>query len=120
MQLENKILCHWDLVRLIDEEQLIDGVGDFLTLSVSHGESIELMIFLGKSDDDSEYEVRVYKNKPSDKYIPHESDNVLRYEEKDEYATFFFKEYENAREFVDNLAYVHREYHIRPIRKYNK
>ena len=115
MRFENIIYCHWDIVRLIFEENLKTEEGKFRTLSVTCAKDIELMIFLEKSDD--EYEVRVYKNKPTDKYVPNDLDNVKNYEENDEYATFFFENFENAKRFTDTLPYIHPEYKSRPIRK---
>lgn len=117
MQVKDKLFCDWDLVRFVSEQHLIRDDGTFLTLSVVEGKKLELMIFLGKDDSNSGYEVRVYKSEPSDKYVPHEFDNVKRYEENDEYATFFFDEYEQAHSFVDMLGYVHNEYKTRPFRE---
>lgn len=115
MQLEKKIFCHWDLVRFVSKENLKQEDGTFLTLSVTNGK-LEYMMFLGKSDSDSEYEVRIYKSKPNDKYIPNEHDNVKRYEENDEFVTFYFDEYEDAHEFIDWIPYNHCEYKVRPSR----
>lgn len=120
MQLQEKIFCHWDLVRFITEEKLKKEDGTLQTLSVSCGNELELMIFLGKDDTDSCYEVRVYKSSPDDKYFPCEDDEVIRYEENDEYATFFFEEYDDANGFVEMLAYVHPEYKKRPAKKIEK
>ena len=50
MQVQNKIYCHWDLVWLISEKHLQKDDGTFLTLSVTEGDKLELMIFLGKDD----------------------------------------------------------------------
>lgn len=116
MQLENRVLCHWDFVRFVTESHLKKEDGTFLTLSVTEGNYAELMLFLGKTDSNSGYEVRVYKNAPGDKYIPREDDNVQSYEENDEYATFFFDEYETAHNFIDMIG-CHPEYRTRPIRK---
>lgn len=116
MQVERKVFCHWDLVRFIKEEVLKQDDGTFLTLSVTHGEKVELMIFLGKDDSTSDYEVRVYKGKPTDKYVPHKYDEVKRFEENDEYATFFFQEFDQALHFTELLGYVHPEYQGRPCR----
>lgn len=115
MQVKNKLFCHWDLVRFVSKEHLKQDNGTFLTLSVTDGGKLELMIFLGKGDFD--YEVRVYKSKPSDKYVPNNHDNVKRYEENDEYATFFFDEYEQANNFTDLIGYMHPEYKTRPVKK---
>jgi len=122
VQLEKKIYCHWDLVRFITEDHLKKD-GSFRTMSVTHTiqkknketVSYEMMIFLGKSDSGNEYEVRVYKSKPDDKYVPKEQDKVKRYEENDEFATFYFNDFEKAHEFVDCLDYRHPEYKARPM-----
>lgn len=118
MQEKNKLFCHWDFVRFVSEENLKQNDGTSLTLSVTDGK-LELMIFLGKDDFDSGYEVRVYKNKNSDKYVPNEEDNIKKYEEKDEYDTFFFDEYEEANKFLSMIGYIHPEYKIRPTRQRN-
>jgi len=120
MQVEKKLFCHWDLVRFVSEKHLKQDDGTFFTLSVTDGENFEFMIFLGKDDSNSDYEVRVYKSEPSDKYVPNEYDNVKRYEENDEYASFFFDEYEKALRFVDFLTCIHPEYKVRPIRRIGK
>lgn len=114
MQLEVKAFCHWDFVRFINEKSLVHN-GTFVTLSVTDSDRAELMIFLGKADNNSDYEVRVYKSKPTDKYIPNEYDNVKHYEENDEYATFIFENFEYALDFIDTLSYRHTEYKVRPI-----
>ena len=117
MQVEKKLFCHWDLVRFVTEENLKQEDGTFLTLSVIDGDKVELMIFLGKDDSTSDYEVMVYKSKPNDKYVPHEYDEVKRFEENDEYATFFFEKFDQAHDFTDMLGYAHPEYKERPCRK---
>ena len=114
MQLEIKAFCHWDFVRFINEEALMHN-GTFMTLSVTNNNRAELMIFLGKADNNVDYEVRVYKSEPTDKYIPNESDKVKYYEENDEYATFIFEQFCDAHDFVDTLSYRHTEYNVRPI-----
>lgn len=120
MQVEKKLFCHWDLVRFVSEGKLNQGDGTFLTLSVTDGYNLELMIFLGKDDSNSGYEVRVYKSEPSDKYVPNEYDNIKRYEENDDYATFFFDEYEKAHDFTVLIGYMHPEYRKRPVQKISK
>ena len=120
MQVEKKLFCHWDLVRFITEEHLKQEDGTYLTLSVTNGDKVELMIFLGKDEASSDYEVRVYKSKPTDKYVPDKYDEVKRFEENDEYATFFFEKFEQAHHFTDLLGYVHPEYQERPCREIGK
>ena len=117
MKLENKLYCHWDYVRFVAEKHMKDDTGRQVTLSVTKGDTLELMIFLEKADNDTDYEVRVYKAETTDKYVSHEHDRVKSYEENDEYATFIFEKFEYAHEFVDCLSYRHPEYKGRPIRK---
>lgn len=117
MQVEKKVFCHWDFVRFIQEKVLKQEDGTFLTLSVTDGDKVEFMIFLGKDDSTSDYEVRVYKSNPTDKYVPNEYDEVKRFEDNDEYATFFFEEFEQALHFTELVGYVHPEYRVRPARK---
>lgn len=117
MLIKSKLYCHWDLVRFVCEEHLVTKEGQNLTLSVIEGEKLELMIFLEKDESTSSYEVRVYKASADDKYIPNEFDNVSGYEECDEYATFFFVDFEKAQNFVWLLGYVHSEYKVRPVQR---
>ena len=117
MLLKLKLYCHWDLVRFVCEEHLTTDDGKNLTLSVTEGKKVEFMIFLEKNESNSNYEVRVYKASADDKYIPNEYDDVLCYEECEEYVTFFFADFEKARNFVYMLGYVHPEYKVRPVRK---
>lgn len=115
MQLKDRAFCHWDLVRFFPEKLLTKEDGKPLTLSVITNHSRELMIFLGKNDTNTGFEVRVYKAKPENKYVPNEIDKgIVSYEENDEYATFIFNHYYDARDFVEMLGYVHEEYRTRP------
>lgn len=116
MQVKEKLFCHWDLVRFVSESHLQKDEGTFLILSVTDGEKLELMIFLGRDDSNSCYEARVYKNEPNNKYVPNKYDKVSHYEENDIYATFFFDDYEAARDFIKTLSYNHPEYKKRPLR----
>ena len=117
MQIKNKLFCHWDMIRFVSEKCLQTYDGTYLTLSVTDGDKKEFMIFLGRDDSNSCYEVRVYKSEPSAKYVPNEHDKVCRYEENDEYATFFFDKYEDALSFIDMLGYLHPEYKKRPTKE---
>ena len=114
MQLEKKLYCHWDLVRFVSEQDLLEEKG--YTISVTSNSKYELMIFLGRSEDGKEYEVRVYKADPTDKYVPNPHDNVVRYEENDEYVTFYFDNYEHANSFTYLLCHIHPEYRKRPAK----
>lgn len=117
MQVKNKLFCHWDFVQFVSEKYLQQDDGTFLTLSVTEGNEWELMIYLGRDDSNSCYEVRVYKSEPEAKYVRNEYDKVSRYEENDEYATFFFDKYEDALRFTDNIGYLHPEYKKRPYKE---
>ncbi len=119
MDLEHKAYCHWDLVRLVGEEDL-KIPGGFMTLSVTDGSQYELMLFLGMDDACKLFEVRVYKAEPTQVYVKNEKDRVLFYEENDEYATFSFDNYDDAHDFIDNLSYRHQEYLKRPVREIRK
>ena len=94
----NKVAyCHWDIFRFFEEEHLVkDNV-----VSIIDGKDIELMIFLGKKEDDKGYNVRVYTTET-------------------EFDPFDFDDFETAHKFVDSLSYEHPEYKIRPARKINK
>lgn len=117
-QVEDKLFCHWDAVRFVSEKNLEKSDGTFFTLSVTIQNKLELMIFLGRDEEtNSCYEVKIYKSKPNDKYIPNKDDEVKGWEENDEYATFSFEEYEQARNFVETLPYRHPEYRARPFRE---
>ena len=119
MQVKDKFFCHWDLVRFVSEEHLQNDDGTFSTLSVTDGDKLELMIFLRKDDSNSCYEVKVYKNDPSNQYVKYEYDNINHYEENDEFATFYFNEYKDALNFTKLIPYVHPEYKKRPVKKIN-
>ena len=117
MKLEKRAYCHCNLVRFVSEYKLIDDDGTFWTLSVVDSNKTELMIFLGKEDSESMYEVRIYKRKTSDMYVPHESDEVVKYEESLKYTTFFFDNFDKAKNFIALLNVYHKEYMLRPLIK---
>ena len=120
MIIGTKLLCYYDAVRFISEKTLKREDGSFLTLSVTDGgakEVYELKIFLGRDDAGTGYEVKVYKHEKNGTYVPHETDRVDHYEENDEYAAFFFTDFDKAISFVDLLGYVHPEYTWRPSEK---
>ena len=117
MNLSNKVLVDYDSIGFITEDALIKN-DVFRTLSVTcDSHKFELMIFLGKTDDNMLYEVRVYKEEPSQGYVIHDRDRIVFYCENDEYATFRFNTYDEAKEFITSLTYRHPEYHSRPKRK---
>ena len=117
MQVEKRAYCHCNLVRFVPEYKLIDDDGTFWTLSLVDGKKVELMIFLGKNDSNSMYEVRIYKSTTSDMYIPHKSDEMFKYEESLQYTTFFFDNFDKAKNFLATLNDYHKEYALRPTVK---
>lgn len=117
MKFDKIMFCDYDIVRFITKSHLVAKDGSFMTMSVTTEKNLELMIFLGENETGDGYEVCVYKNKPTDKYRPHQADEVISYEENGEYAKFIFDAYYKARDFVYTLSYHHSEYNIRPVRK---
>ncbi len=118
MQIEKRAYCRYNLVRFVPEHKLIDEEdGIFWTLSVVDEKKVELMIFLGKDDSNTMYEVRIYKSRTLDRYIPHALDEVFKYEEGSKYTTFFFDDFNKAKNFIATLNDYHKEYMLRPILK---
>lgn len=76
------------------------------------------MIFLGKEN--QYFKVRIYKYKPTIKYIPRFLDNVIKYMSTNEYDDFYFKNFKDAKYFIVFLLYSHMEYHERPIQRITK
>ena len=121
MQLEKLILCDRIFWGFVLETDLTDDYTISLTdhKSSFSGETVqvELMIFLGKSDDKSEFEVIIYKSDKADKYIPNKYyDDVKRYEEYEDYISFFFSDFSSAHTFINLLTYMHPEFKKRPVR----
>lgn len=114
MQIEKRAYCRYNLVRFVHEYKLIDDDGTFWTLSVVDEKKAELMIFLGRDDSNTMYEVRIYKSRTLDEYIPNPIDEVLKYEESRQYTTFFFDEFNKAKNFIATLNDYHKEYILRP------
>ena len=118
MQIERRAYCRYNLVRFVHEYKLIDeDDGTFWTLSVIDPKKGELMIFLGRDDSNTMYEVRIYKGRTLDKYIPHPLDEVFKYEEGTQYTTFFFYDFNKAKNFIVTLNDYHKEYMLRPVVK---
>ncbi len=129
MRLEPKLLCDLEDVRFVNEADLSHPEKGLMTLSVTGQVDIqkdaepkiikemELMIFLGKSECDNEYEVRIYKYDSSDSYVPDQYDHVIRYEENSEYDTFFFNNFIFAKFFIATIMYYHHEYSKRPLKE---
>lgn len=120
MKFEKIVYCHWDLVRFVTEENLKSYDSGPMTISVTDSTKKELMIFLGKNDTSDGYEVRVHKCKENGQYVPSDFDRVHEYVAGKDFDTFFFDEYELARDFVDTLPYHHKEYQVRPVRTIGK
>lgn len=119
MQVKKKCYCDFNMFHKFKEEQLKRSDGTYVTLSITNGTKFEYMIFLGRDSTSSDYEVRVYKYSPADKYVPNNEDNIRSYEENDEYITFYFNSFYDAQRFIWGLGYRHPELKKRPIRKIN-
>jgi hypothetical protein len=116
MLFEKKLFWHWNRISELEEKNLIDDDGNFQTLSVISACLHEIMIFLDKVAGVNEYKVRVYKDKPGFVFAPNAYDEFVRYEENEEFDTFFFKTFEKAREFIDIIPSDYPEYRMRPQR----
>ena len=111
MQFENIVKWHQGFIHLLPEDEPFKC--DCISLT-DGDECIEQKIYLAKIGD--EFEVRVYKANPKDTYVPSVLDfRVKRYEENDEFASFFFDRFFFARRFISTLKDVHPEYSLRPI-----
>lgn len=116
MQFKNRIFCNHETIMDVNSNNLYN-IDSSLVISIVDEKNKELMIFIGEADSGSVYEVRIYKNKPTDEYVQCKEDEVVWDEECDEYTTLIFKTFENARTFVETLKDKHPEYAIRPVRK---
>lgn len=116
MQVKNILFCPFTTIRSLPEDLFINNEIRFNSISFTERE-YQLMIFLCKQMHGDGYNVRIYKNTSAIKHIPHHKDSAIWYDENDEYSTIFFETFFMAKEFLLNLAYHHKEYHIRPYRK---
>lgn len=116
MTLTNKFFCDLDFLRDITEDQLVVN-GAPQTLSVTCcARKYELMILLEKDDEQNEFEVRVYKTEPAQKYVINNKDKMTQYGENEHFASFVFKNFTDAIEFLETLIERHPEYCARPLR----
>ena len=120
MLFKEKFYWTWNRISELTEKMLMRDDGSFLTLSVTSSCLQEIMIFLGKEPGVKEYEVRVYKVKPGFVFAPNAYDEFVRYEENEEFDTFFFEKFEKARDFIDIIPSDYPEYRIRPYRLINQ
>lgn len=116
MQFTRKIYCSTNLFLYVTEQYFLKNRG--YTISLTRSNNYEIMIFLARLEDKLEYEVRVYKASPKDRYIPNKYDSkIKRYEENDQYVSFFFHNFNDAHKFITISLYLHEEFEKRPIRK---
>jgi len=109
---ENQLECHPALLlREVPESDF----NRFDRISIVDNHQVEQQIFLYKNEDTSEYEVRIYKLKATDTYMPNLSLGFKRYFANDEFASFFFETYYFACLFIAKLAESHPESLIRPV-----
>lgn len=116
MQVKDKLFCPFSALKSLSEEIFVNSEIVFRTVSFTDREN-ELMIFLDRDVYHHCYKVRIYKSSYNERHNPHAHDNAIKYDENDEYTTVYFETYNNAKNFISNLAYNHREYHKRPYRK---
>lgn len=116
MQLNNMIYCNSAVFSIFVTEELLQKKNYSVSIT-DYYNLIEYMIFLGKKDDDSCYEVIIYKANQDNIYIPHNLDKIENFEETEEYIIFYFENFEFAHEFIETLFCRHPEYIERPIRE---
>lgn len=103
MRLNNKMYCHYEMVRNFPKSYIEDGT----TMSVLGPQGVELKLFMERVEGSkNEYEVRVYK-RPQDvfwmidlKNNPH----IKRIQEEDEYLSIFMDSYVNGRSLVEHFV----------------
>lgn len=115
MNLQQKRYLPWRYVKQMNEDALNEMYKDCWTFSITERGELDIGVFIGKDGRDSDYEVRVYKSSKDDKYVPHEEDNIKRFEDNEGFITFFFEKFEYARAFVQFFAVRHEEYKCRPL-----
>lgn len=118
MNWKNYLFCPWPNVKYVTEDISINrGLSIALTSEVfSKGRGLHqasILIFIKKIQ--NEYEVLVIKSSPNDKYKRLPQDNFIRYEEDDEYITFFFNSFLDTIKFTDAILPFHQEFQDRPI-----
>ena len=116
MEIKRKLLCTFQNFQSLSEEVFTNHNVVFSTVSLTFGNQ-ELMIFIDNDRENRRYNVRIYKDKATDSYVPHIEDNAIGYYETEKYTTIFFTDFSLVKKFVAKLAYNHKEYQKRPIRK---
>lgn len=110
---ENQLLCHPSHLLREVEESALTQCG---RISIVDNHQVEQNIFIYANEDSSEYEVRIYKFKPTDTYMPINLNITLkRYVANNEFASFFFRKFYSACQFIAKLAEAHPESLIRPV-----
>lgn len=117
MQFENLLFCKRPELSTITEEESIKigktiALYDYVPFINDELVPVSTMVFLGKTG--SEYEVLVIKSSANGNYIPHVDDYVVRYEENEQFVSFFFYCYYAAHKFMDKVLPYHTEYNSRP------
>ena len=117
MIMNKKIYCYIGITKAIKKKALCVDKNYYSFFTIINKVKMQLMIYLGRDDYDTCFEVKVIKSSPSDKYIPHECDPVSWFSEKDEYVSFYFDVFEYAVEFVNTFFERHKELSKRPMQK---
>ncbi len=116
MQIKNKLFCAFNAFSSLSEDIFTNPEIAFRTVSLIDGNH-ELMIFIDRDSYNNCYYIRIYKKKDSDSYIPHPNDNSFGYDENTELTRIYFYSLNFVKDFLNRLAYNHREYHQRPYQR---
>lgn len=103
MRLNNKMYCHYEMVRNFPESYIEDGT----TMSVLGPQGVELKLFMEKVEDSKNaYEVRAYRKAPEVfcridlKNNPH----IKSIQEEEDYLSIFMDSYVSGRSLVEHFV----------------
>ena len=103
MRLNNKMYCHYEMVRNFPKSYIEDGT----TMSVLGPQGVELKLFMERVEGSkNEYEVRVYKRPPDVFWMIDLKNNphIKSIQEEDEYLSIFMDSYVNGRSLVEHFV----------------
>jgi len=116
VEVKRKLLCTFENFQSLSEEVFVNSNVVFSTVSLIF-KNYELMIFIDNDVKKGRYNVCIYKDKVNETHIPHVEDDAIGYYETEEYTTIFFTDFNLVKKFMAKLAYNHKEYQKRPIRR---
>lgn len=105
MQLNNKMYCHYEMVRKFPESYIKDGT----TMSVLGPQGVELKVFMQKVENSkNEYEVRIYKRPQEDTWMLDWKNNphIKKVQEEDDYLSIFMDSYLSGRSLVELFVFA--------------